>query len=181
MIDFLTEAPVGAADSVLNALPLPVITIAANGKIADANVAAESFFEASVPVLRRHMLSELVPFGSPFLALVARWRQRGAAVNEYKVDLGTPRNPGERLVDLHVAPLPERPDHVVIMLQERTIADKKDPQLTHLAGGAPVRARARRPAGARNQESALGNSRRRATSRTVGGRRRPPPDAPDLR
>ena len=58
-------------------------------------------------------------------------RKRGAAVNEYKVDLSTPRNPGERLVDLHVAPLPERPDHVVVMLQERTIADKMDRQLTH--------------------------------------------------
>ena len=58
-------------------------------------------------------------------------RTRGAAVNEYKVDLGTPRNPGERLVDLHVAPLPDRPDHLVIMLQERTIADKMDRQLTH--------------------------------------------------
>src|SRR5579875_281954 len=56
---------------------------------------------------------------------------RGAAVNEYKVDLATPRNPGERLVDLHVAPLSEFPGHVVVMLQERTIADKMDRQLTH--------------------------------------------------
>jgi len=30
-----------------------------------------------------------------------------------------------------VAPLPERPDYVVVMLQERTIADKMDRQLTH--------------------------------------------------
>jgi two-component system nitrogen regulation sensor histidine kinase GlnL len=72
-----------------------------------------------------------VPFGSPLLALVEQVRQRGAAVNEYKVDLATPRNPGERLVDLHVAPLPEYADHVVVMLQERTIADKMDRQLTH--------------------------------------------------
>src|SRR5207249_119555 len=64
-------------------------------------------------------------------SLIDQVRARGAAVNEYKVDLSTPRNPGERLVDLHVAPLPERPDHVVIMLQERTIADKMDRQLTH--------------------------------------------------
>jgi two-component system nitrogen regulation sensor histidine kinase GlnL len=97
----------------------------------DANVAAESFFEISVPVLRRHSLHDLVPFGSPLLALVDQVRTRGAAVNEYKVDLGTPRNPGERVVDLHVAPLPERPDYVVVMLQERTIADKMDRQLTH--------------------------------------------------
>jgi len=119
------------ADAILHALPHPVIMVAPDGKIADANVAAEAFFEASIPMLRRHLLSELVPFGSPLLALIEQVRARGAAVNEYKVDLATPRNPGERLVDLHVAPLPEYPDHVVVMLQERTIADKMDRQLTH--------------------------------------------------
>ena len=123
--------PSGTSDAVLDALPHPVIMVAADGRIANANTAAESFFEASLRLLRRHMLGELVPFGSPLLALVEQVRARGAAVNEYKVDLGTPRNPGERLVDLHVAPLPERPDHVVVMLQERTIADKMDRQLTH--------------------------------------------------
>jgi two-component system nitrogen regulation sensor histidine kinase GlnL len=123
--------PSGTSDAVLDALPHPVIMISADGRIANANAAAESFFEASLPLLRRHMLRELVPFGSPLLALIEQVRARGAAVNEYKVDLGTPRNPGERLVDLHVAPLPERADHVVVMLQERTIADKMDRQLTH--------------------------------------------------
>jgi two-component system, NtrC family, nitrogen regulation sensor histidine kinase GlnL len=123
--------PSGAADAVLDALPHPVIMVSADGGIATANAAAESFFEASLPLLRRHKLRELVPFGSPLLALVEQVRARGAAVNEYKVDLGTPRNPGERVVDLHVAPLPERADHVVVMLQERTIADKMDRQLTH--------------------------------------------------
>jgi len=119
------------ADAVLNALPHPVIVVAADGKVVDANAAAEAFFEVSLPLLRRHQLRELVPFGSPLLVLVEQVRTRGAAVNEYKVDLGTPRNPGDRLVDLHVAPLPEQPDYVVVMLQERTIADKMDRQLTH--------------------------------------------------
>jgi two-component system nitrogen regulation sensor histidine kinase GlnL len=126
-----TSFPSISADAVLNALPHPVFMVAADGKIAEANAAAEAFFEVSAPLLRRHLLRDLVPFGSPLLALVEQVRARGAAVNEYKVDLGTPRNPGERLVDLHVAPLPERPDDVVIMLQERTIADKMDRQLTH--------------------------------------------------
>jgi len=130
----------GAADAVLNALPLPVIMVAANGKIADANVAAETFFEMSVSLLRRQVLRDLVPFGSPLLALVEQVRNRGAAVNEYKVDLSTPRNPGDRLVDLHVAPVPERPDHVVVMLQERTIADKMDRQLTHRGAARSVSA-----------------------------------------
>ena len=110
---------------------IPVIVVSSDGKVVDANVAAESFFEVSVPLLRRNLLRDLVPFGSPLLTLIEQVRRRGAAVNEYKVDLGTPRNPGDRLVDLHVAPLPEQPDYVVVMLQERTIADKMDRQLTH--------------------------------------------------
>jgi two-component system nitrogen regulation sensor histidine kinase GlnL len=61
-------------------------------------------------------------------------------VNEYRVDLGTPRNGGERIVDIHVAPLPEYPGHVVVMLQERTIADKMDRQLTHRGAARSVTA-----------------------------------------
>ena len=129
-----------AADAVLNALPHPVIVVSSDGKVVDANVAAESFFEVSAPLLRRHLLRDLVPFGSPLLPLIEQVRKRGAAVNEYKVDLGTPRNPGDRLVDLHVAPLPEQTDYVVVMLQERTIADKMDRQLTHRGAARSVSA-----------------------------------------
>jgi two-component system nitrogen regulation sensor histidine kinase GlnL len=122
---------VGTAEAVLNALPLAVVVIGPDGKINDANVAAEDFFDMSVALLRRHPLRDLVPFGSPLLSLIEQVRQRGGAVNEYKVDLGTPRTPSERLVDLHVAPVPERPGHVVVMLQQRTMADKMNRQLTH--------------------------------------------------
>jgi two-component system nitrogen regulation sensor histidine kinase GlnL len=129
-----------AAEAVLNALPHPVIVVSSDGKVVDANVAAEAFFEVSISLLRRNLLRDLVPFGSPLLTLIDQVRRRGAAVNEYKVDLGTPRNPGDRLVDLHVAPLPERPDYVVVMLQERTIADKMDRQLTHRGAARSVTA-----------------------------------------
>jgi len=127
----LSSLATDTADTVLNALPHPILMVAPDGKIAEANVAAEAFFEVSMLLLRRHALRDLVPFGSPLLALVEQVRNRCAAVNEYRVDLSTPRNPGERLVDLNVAPVPERPGHVVVMLQERTIADKMDRQLTH--------------------------------------------------
>jgi two-component system, NtrC family, nitrogen regulation sensor histidine kinase GlnL len=127
----LSPPAFGAAEAVLNALPLAVVVVRPDGKINDANVAAEGFFDMSVAVLRRRPLRDLVPFGSPLLALIDQVRERGGAVNEYKVDLGTPRAPAERLVDLHVAPLPERPGYVVVMLQQRTIADKMNRQLTH--------------------------------------------------
>src|SRR4030088_3703650 len=119
------------SEAILNALPNPVLLIGPDGKIVDANIAAESFFEISTQFLQRQQLKELVPFGSPLLALIDQVRASSSPVNEYKVDLGTPRMGGDRQVDLHVAPLTERPGHVVVMLEERTNADKMDRQLTH--------------------------------------------------
>src|SRR5579859_6065560 len=130
--------PSSDADAILNALPNPVILVGPDGKIVDANMAAESFFEISTQFLQRQSLKELVPFGSPLLALIDQVRASHSPVNEYKVDLGTPRMGGDRLVDLHVAPVTERPGHIVVMLQERTIADKMDRQLTHRSAARSV-------------------------------------------
>jgi two-component system, NtrC family, nitrogen regulation sensor histidine kinase GlnL len=134
------HAAASPAEAILNALPLAVIVVGPDGMIKDANVAAEDFFDMSVALLRRHVLRDLVPFGSPLLALIEQVRQRGGAVNEYKVDLGTPRTPSERLVDLHVAPVPEGPSEVVVMLQQRTMADKMNRQLTHRGAARSVTA-----------------------------------------
>src|SRR5690242_14285077 len=128
------------SEAVLNALPNPVLLVAPDGKIVDANMAAESFFEISTQFLRRQSLKELVPVGSPLLALIDQVRASGSPVNEYKVDLGTPRIGADRQVDIHVAPLPERPGHIVVMLQGRTIADKMDRQLTHRSAARSVTA-----------------------------------------
>jgi len=126
--------------AILDAVPHPLFTISDSGHVVDANVAAEAFFEVSAPLLRRRPFTEFVPFGTPLLGLIDQVRARGAPVNEYRVDLGTPRNGGERIVDIHVAPVTERPDHVVVMLQERTIADKMDRQLTHRGAARSVSA-----------------------------------------
>src|SRR3954462_12078193 len=93
------------AEAILNALPNPVLLIAPDGRIVDANIAAESFFEISTQFLQRQSLKELVPFGSPLLALIDQVRASSSPVNEYKVDLGTPRIGSDRQVDMHVAPL----------------------------------------------------------------------------
>ncbi len=139
LADHLARSP-AMGDAVLNALPNALLLIAPDGKIVDANMAAESFFETSISHLKRQSLKELVPFGSPVLELVEQVRRVGAAVNEYKVDLGTPRIGVDKLVDLHVAPLPEQPGHIVVMVQERTIADKMDRQLTHRSAARSVTA-----------------------------------------
>ena len=65
------------------------------------------------------------------LALVEEVRRRGASVSEYRVDVGSPRLGNERVVDVFASPLGDDGVSVVLMLQERTIADKMDRQLTH--------------------------------------------------
>lgn len=122
------ETPIGPL--MLDALPHPVLLVDPRGHITQANNAAQDFFQASVAVMRRHPIAHFVPFGSPLLALIEQVRTRGAAVNEYRVDVGTPRT-GERVVDIFATPLQDQSEEVVVMLQERGMAEKMDRQLTH--------------------------------------------------
>jgi two-component system nitrogen regulation sensor histidine kinase GlnL len=118
-------------DLIMNALPLPVLTIGNEGQILHANSAAETFFDASLRVMQRQRLKDFVPFGSPVVTLVDEVRQKGASVSEYRIDIGSPRIGPERIVDVFATPLSEDSTDVLVMLQERTIADKMDRQLTH--------------------------------------------------
>src|ERR1019366_10373924 len=74
-------------EAILNALPNPVLLIAPDGRIVDANMAAESFFELSTQFLQRQSLKELVPFGSPLLALIDHARSRSSPANANQVAL----------------------------------------------------------------------------------------------
>ncbi|WP_331374154.1 two-component system sensor histidine kinase NtrB [Sinorhizobium chiapasense] len=117
--------------AVLNAIQNPVILVDENGLVAFANWEAESFFGASANHLARHNISAFIPFGSPLLTLIDQVRERRAPVNEYRVDLSSPRLGADKLVDLYVAPVLSTPGSVVIVFQERSMADKIDRQLTH--------------------------------------------------
>ncbi|OJU50782.1 MAG: two-component sensor histidine kinase [Mesorhizobium sp. 61-13] len=124
----------GAADAaqvLLNTIRRPVIMVDPDGFISFANADAEDFFRSSAATLARNTLSKLIPFGSPLLTLVDQVRERRAPVNEYRVDVSSPRLGIEKMVDLYVAPVPEFPGSVVVMFQERSMADKIDRQMTH--------------------------------------------------
>jgi two-component system nitrogen regulation sensor histidine kinase GlnL len=121
----------GDRSCILETLPHVIIALRKDGVIVDANAAAESFFEIGKPLLIGQSLERLLPFGSSLLTLVAQVRERGAAINEYKIDLGRPGPSGDRRVDVHCAPLADSDGGVLVVLQERTIADKIDRQLTH--------------------------------------------------
>lgn len=116
--------------TILDSLPHPVLLVAPDGIIESANMAAEFFMRSSISVLRRSTIGEFIPFGSPLLTLIDQVRERGAPVNEYKVDIGSPRIGAPKIVDINAAPVAYRPGAVVLMFQERTMAEKIDRQLT---------------------------------------------------
>lgn len=127
-----------AAGVVLDAIRHPVIMIDENSLISYANGEAESFFGASRAQLARRKLDAYIPFGSPLLALIDQVRERRAPVNEYRVDVSSPKLGSERLVDLYVAPVTDQAGSVVVLFQERSMADKIDRQLTHRSAARSV-------------------------------------------
>ena len=121
----------------LNALPHAVLTLGADGEVLEVNSAAEVFFDRSRSGLRRKRLSDLLPLGSPLLDLVAQVRTSGASVNEYRIDAGTPRTGDGKLADVFATPLRDPEGGILIMLQERSIAEKMDRQLHHRGAARP--------------------------------------------
>jgi two-component system nitrogen regulation sensor histidine kinase GlnL len=130
------------AIKLLNALPHPIVAVLPDGSIANANAAAEVFFGMSRSSLRQQRLANLVAAGSPLLSLVEQVRSRGAAINEYRLELSLAKLMDARIVDIFVAPLQEPDDGVVIMLQERSLSEKISRQLTHRGAGRSVAAMA---------------------------------------
>ena len=124
-------APMAHALATLNALPHPILWVAERDLIIDANPAAEAFFETSRPMLRRKTLGDLCGERSPILDLFRQAVENHATFNEYGVEFAPVRGGPERLIDIFIAPLTEPTSAFMVMLQERTIADKMSKQLTH--------------------------------------------------
>ncbi|WP_425523492.1 two-component system sensor histidine kinase NtrB [Jiella flava] len=122
----------------LNSLYHPVIVVDEDGSFRFANSEAEQFFSAGLAYLARKRLQDFVPGDSPLFFLVEQARVEQTRISEYRVDVSSPRLGGERLVDLYVSPMAEAPNLVVVMIQQRSIAEKMDRQLTHRSAARTV-------------------------------------------
>lgn len=125
-------------DLLLAALPHPILVLAPDNRIVYANAAAEAFFSTGIVVLKRMRLDEVVAFGCPLMALVDQVRRSGSTVNEYGVEITTPKFSGPELVDVYSGPLPDQSDLIVLMLQQRNMALMIERQLTHRAAARSV-------------------------------------------
>ena len=125
-------------DLLLAALPHPILVLGDDDRVLYANAPAESFFSLSLGVLRRQTLPDIIAFSSPLGALVGQVRRTGATVNEYSIEVGLPRSATHKLVDVYAGAIPEQPGLIVLMLQQRSMAQMIERQLTHRAAARSV-------------------------------------------
>jgi len=134
-------APSVEAESILGALPDPVLVVDGDDRIRYVNLEAQEFLDASAARLAGVPLQEILPHDSPVFGLIRQVRAKGARVSEYGVTLETPRI-GSHFVTVQVAPLGEPADAVVVSFHERSIARRLDNQLTHRGAARSVTAMA---------------------------------------
>lgn len=125
-------------EMLLGALPHPLFVIAEDQSILFANAAAESFFSMSLMMMRRSRISDIFAFGCPLMALVEQVQSTSATVNEYSIEVSTPRFSGTKLVDVYGGPMPDEPRSMFLMLQQRSMAQMIERQLTHRAAARSV-------------------------------------------
>lgn len=126
-----TPTPTFGHAQILDAIPHPIILLARDGTIVFANPSAELFFGAGQAVLKRGTLEELVTFGCPLVALADQVQRTGVTLNEYGVEITLPRNETTNLVDVYGGPLGEGSNLTLLMLQQRSMAQMIERQLTH--------------------------------------------------
>lgn len=123
---------------VLDSLPQAVIVTDKNNAILYANMAAENVFRASSSYLLKHNMEKIVPFGSPVLGLVEQVMAKGAPVNEYQIDISSPRTGEGKIVDVYAAPLADNSPKAILVFRERSMADRIDRQLSHRSAARSV-------------------------------------------
>lgn len=123
---------------VLDSLPQAVIVTDKNNAILYANMAAENVFRASSSYLLKHNMEKIVPFGSPVLGLVKQVMTKGAPVNEYQIDISSPRTGEGKIVDVYAAPLADNSPKAILVFRERSMADRIDRQLSHRSAARSV-------------------------------------------
>lgn len=103
------EPDSGRQVQLLNALPHAALLVNEGFNILEANNAAEVFFRTSLAIMQREGLKHFVPFGSPVFATIDQVVADGAPLTAYGVDLSSPRQPDDMLVDVYAVPIVDAP------------------------------------------------------------------------
>lgn len=128
-------------NSVLGALPYPILVIDEEDGVRYVNGAAENFFEQGKAHLLGSSLDQIVPPNSPVRSVLRQVRAEGVSISEYDVDLTLPRG-GGRGLSVHAAPLVDDFTSVVLSIHAHGAARNMERQLVHRSAARSVSAMA---------------------------------------
>ena len=118
-------------DSLVNTLPHPILLINEKDQILFVNTAAEQFFQAGAQHLIGRPIHDFVPFASPLSALIQEVRRKSSPINEYDVDISSPKIGARNIVDVFGCPNNDNENEIVLMLHQRNMAQMIERKLTH--------------------------------------------------
>ena len=120
-----TTPPPVDPSTLLAAIPSAVLALDPELRFTYANAAAEQLLSASWTVLARRSLEDHLAPHATLLALVRQVQAEAASISEYGLELALAR--GEMVqVDSHIATIPERPGHVLLVLHPCSAARRLD-------------------------------------------------------
>ena len=135
--DFPSHAAV-EFELLLAAIPHPILVLGDANTVVYVNAAAESFLSTSASVLKRSRLDDAIAFGSPLLSLLDQVRATASTVNEYSIEMASPKFPVPKLIDVYAGPFPDHRGLIIVILQQRTMAQMIERQLMHRAAARSV-------------------------------------------
>ncbi len=104
-------------------LPLPSLLIDAAGLIREVNPAAETFLNASSRSLTGQPAFDRLSIDAPMEEALARARRNHSPLNINDVDVHSGDRPPVQC-NIHVAPMQDNPDIILLILSPREIADR---------------------------------------------------------
>lgn len=104
-------------------LPLPALLLDAEARIVEVNPAAETFFNLSDKALRGQPAFDRLAIDAPIEDALARARANRAPLHINDVDVTSGERPPMQCT-IHLAPMQDNPDIVMLILSPREIADR---------------------------------------------------------
>ena len=118
------------SDGILNSIVSTVLVVDESGRVVFVNCSGEQFLSGSAKHIHGRPIQDFLPPDNPLLALISQVQARRTPVSEYRATLEGPRI-GRHFVDLHATPLADRDGYVVLLIQERSVANQIDRRPTH--------------------------------------------------
>ena len=111
------------SETILHSINLPMLLVDGDNRLIEANSAAEEFLQMGRKTLMHKPLHQIFPPLCALEDMLEKPRLNASSFSDQDIEIISP-SVGRVWVNVHVSPLLDRPDHIVILLQERGLAER---------------------------------------------------------